>query len=91
LRRRIRILTCFTIARLIAVSPLPKVPCNVGEAFRAGGCEVSTRRQLYKLLFDEVKLKENAGSQELWPGAFPLDKLSGRRRIAQFSWIKKVK
>jgi hypothetical protein len=43
------------------------VPSNVWGAFRALGleCEFDTRRESYELLFDEVKLSESAGFQEL--------------------------
>jgi hypothetical protein len=47
------------------------------------------RRELCGLLFDEVRLRESAGFQELSFVDFSLDQLSGRRRIARFGRINK--
>jgi hypothetical protein len=46
---------------------------NVWGTFRALGCEFEfdTRRELYELLFDEVKLRESAGFDELCSMTFP--------------------
>jgi hypothetical protein len=62
---------------------------NVLKALRALGNEFDTRRELYGLLFDEAKLRESVGFWDLWSFDFPLDQLSGRQRIARFSWIKR--
>jgi hypothetical protein len=62
---------------------------NIWGAFRALGLEFDMRREPYGLLFDEEKLRGRAGCQELWSVDFPLDQLSGRRRIARFGWINK--
>jgi hypothetical protein len=47
------------------------VPCNIWRVFRAFGLEFDMRRELYGLLFDEVKLRENAGFQALCSVTFP--------------------
>jgi hypothetical protein len=41
------------------------VPPDVWGAFRALGPESAMRRELYRLLFDEEKLRGSAGFQEL--------------------------
>jgi hypothetical protein len=54
---------------------------NVWGIFRLPALEFDTRREPYELLFDEVKLKDRAGFEELWSVDFSLDQLSGRRRL----------
>jgi hypothetical protein len=44
---------------------------NVWGTFCALGFEFDTRREAYELLFDEVKLMESAGLQELCSVTFP--------------------
>jgi hypothetical protein len=44
---------------------------NVWGTFRALGFEFDTRRWPYELLFDEVKLRESAGFEELCSVTFP--------------------
>jgi hypothetical protein len=46
---------------------------NVWGTFRALSFEFEfdTRREPYELLFDEVKLRESAGFEELWSVTFP--------------------
>jgi hypothetical protein len=41
----------------------------------------------YRLLFNEEKLRESKGFQELWMIDFALDQLSALRRAANFGWI----
>jgi hypothetical protein len=62
---------------------------NVWGTFRALGFDFDTRRDPYELFFDEIMVRESAGFQEPWSVDFPLDQLSGRRRIARFGWINK--
>jgi hypothetical protein len=62
---------------------------NTWGAFRALGFEFDVRNVPYRLLFDEIKLRESAGFRELWSVDFPLDQLSGRRSIIRFGWINK--
>jgi hypothetical protein len=47
------------------------IQLNIGSAFRALGLEFDTRREPYGLLFDEEKLRESAGFQELLSVDFP--------------------
>jgi hypothetical protein len=63
---------------------------NIWGAFRALGLEFDVKSVPYKLLFDEIKLRESAGFRELWSVDFPLGQISGRRRIARFGWINKA-
>jgi hypothetical protein len=63
------------------------VPSNVWGAFDALGLDFDTRREPFRLLFDEEKLRGRAGVQGLWSLDFPLDEVSDRRRVAQFGWI----
>jgi hypothetical protein len=65
------------------------VPSNVWRAFRAPGVAFDTRREPYWLLFDEVKLRENAGFRELCSVDVPLDQVSGQRSAARFGWSNK--
>jgi hypothetical protein len=51
--------------------------------------EFDVKRERNEPLFDEIKLRESPGLQELWSLDFPLDQLSGRRQIARFVWINK--
>jgi hypothetical protein len=44
---------------------------NVWGTFRALGFEFDTSREPYELLFDEVKLRESAGFEELCSVTFP--------------------
>jgi hypothetical protein len=60
---------------------------NVWGAFHALGFDYGTRREPFRLLFDEEKLRGSAAFQELWSLDFPLDQLSDRRRAARFGWI----
>jgi hypothetical protein len=62
---------------------------NVWGAFCALSLEFHTRRELYELLFDEVKLREGAGFDELSSVDLPLDRLSHRRRIVRLGRINK--
>jgi hypothetical protein len=64
-------------------------PPHIWGAFGALGLEFEfdTRSEPHRLLFDEAKLTGSAGFRDLWSVGFPLDKLSGRRRIAPFGWI----
>jgi hypothetical protein len=55
---------------------------NVWGTFRALAFEFDMRMATYGFLFDEVKLRESAGFDELCFVDFSLDQLSGRRRIA---------
>jgi hypothetical protein len=63
---------------------------NVRGAFSALLFELDARREPDGLLFDEVKLRERAGFQELLSVDFPVDQISGPRCIAQFGWINKL-
>jgi hypothetical protein len=65
------------------------VPFSVWGAFRALGLEFDRRREPYRPLFDEVKLRKSAGYQRLWSVDFPLDQLLSRGCSARFGWIKK--
>jgi hypothetical protein len=71
------------------------VSSNVWRAFRAFGLEFEfesefdTRSGPSGLLFDEVKLRETAGLEELWSVDFPLEQRSGGRLAALFGWINK--
>jgi hypothetical protein len=47
------------------------MPPNVCRAFNALGFECDTRREPYELLFDEEKLRESAGFEELCSVTFP--------------------
>jgi hypothetical protein len=47
------------------------VQSNVWGSFWALGLEFDTRRALARLLFDDVRLTESAGFQELWSVDFP--------------------
>jgi hypothetical protein len=51
--------------------------------------EFDMKRERYGPLFDEIKLKESGGFDELRSIDLPLDQLSGRRRIAHFGRINK--
>jgi hypothetical protein len=44
---------------------------NVWGTFRSLGFEFETRREPCELLFDEAKLRESAGFEELSPVTFP--------------------
>jgi hypothetical protein len=44
---------------------------TVWRTFRALGFEFETRRDPYELLFDEVKLRESAGFEDLCSVTFP--------------------
>jgi hypothetical protein len=44
---------------------------NVWGTFRALGFEFDPRREPYELLFDELKLMESTGFEELWSATFP--------------------
>jgi hypothetical protein len=62
---------------------------DVWGTFRALAVEFDRRRELCVLLFDEVRLRESAGFDELWSVDFRLDQVSGRRRTIQFRSINK--
>jgi hypothetical protein len=62
---------------------------NIWGVFRALELDFDVRNVPDRLLFNEIKLRESAGFQELWYIDFPLDQLSGRQRTAGFGWIDK--
>jgi hypothetical protein len=62
---------------------------NVWGTFHALALEFDTRKDPYRLLFHEEKLRGNAGFQELCSVDCPVDQLSDRRRRARFGWINK--
>jgi hypothetical protein len=62
---------------------------NIWGAFRALELEFDVRSVPYRLLFDEMKLRESSGFQEPSSVDFPLDQLLSQRRSARFGWINK--
>jgi hypothetical protein len=60
---------------------------NIWAAFQTIGFEYDTGAEPDRLLFNEEKLRESKGFQELWMIDFPLDQLSALRRAANFRWI----
>jgi hypothetical protein len=66
------------------------IKSNIWRAFLALGLEFDMRREPDRLSFNEEKLRERAGFQGRWSPDFPLDQLSGRRRIARFGCINKA-
>jgi hypothetical protein len=60
---------------------------NPGRAFHVPGLDLDTRKEPYRLLFDEEKLRGSACFRGLWSVDAPLDQLSIRRRAAWFGWI----
>jgi hypothetical protein len=63
------------------------VESNTWGAFRAIGFEFDTEAELCRLLFDEEKLRQSEGFQELRSTDFFLDQRSSRRQNARFDWI----
>jgi len=54
------------------------------------GFAFDTEHNPYTLLFDEKKLRESPGFQELWALDYPWDSLSMRRRNSVFGWINET-
>jgi hypothetical protein len=63
---------------------------NIWAAFQAIGFQYDMAAEPYRLLFNEEKLRESKGFQELWMIDFPLDQLSALRRAANFGWINQL-
>jgi hypothetical protein len=62
---------------------------NRWMAFHALGLDFDMRRESYRLLFDEERLRGSARVRELCSVDFSLDQLLSRGRAARFSWINK--
>jgi hypothetical protein len=67
------------------------VESNIWGALQAIGFEFDTEAEPYRLLFNEEKFTQSAGSRESWSIALPLDQLLSRRQKqnARFGWINK--
>jgi hypothetical protein len=61
---------------------------NIWDAFHEAGFEFDPSAELYRLVFHEEKLRKTPALQEIWSIDSPLEKLSRRRQIAKFGWIK---
>jgi hypothetical protein len=67
------------------------VESNRCSAFQILGFQFDIRSEPYRLLFNEEKLRESAGSRELWSIEFPLDQLSIQRRPAGYRPLSKIR
>jgi hypothetical protein len=60
------------------------------SAFMKLGLRYDIDTSPYLLRFDENLLSQSPSFTSLWQRAFPLEKLSQRRRNATFDWVNKT-
>jgi hypothetical protein len=65
------------------------IEANIWGAFQEAGFYFDVSDEPYRILFDEEKLRQTPGFQEIWALDFPLEKLTPRRQAAKFGWVNK--
>jgi hypothetical protein len=65
------------------------IDMNILGAFRQIGLTFHAIDNIICLHFDEIRLRESPGFQELWEINYPPENISVRRPNGQFGWINR--